>query len=116
MPMGWAAGPAPEEPRGIRAPDDAASPGDGGLGVLLLCRQREEVRCGFSLSVTLISQPLPQLSSSRRGRRRLPGSGVGLEAETLTLPRGSRAGRLRGLGAAAAEWFLPTKRVSFIAK
>lgn len=36
MPMGWAAGPAPEEPRGIRAPDDAASPGDGGLGVFLL--------------------------------------------------------------------------------
>lgn len=41
-----------------------------------------------SLSVTLISQPLPQLSSRRRGRWRLPGSGVGLEAETLTLPRG----------------------------
>lgn len=41
-----------------------------------------------SPSVTLISQPLPQLSSSRRGRWRLPGSGVGLEAETLALPRG----------------------------
>lgn len=112
MPMGWAAGPAPEEPEGTRL---RRAPGMEG-SVSSFCRQREEVRCGFSLSVTLISQPLPQLSSSRRGRRRLPGSGVGLEAETLTLPRGSRAGRLRGLGAAAAEWFLPTKRVSFIAK
>lgn len=63
------------------------------------CQQQEEVCCGFLKRDThFLALAADQLQPARR---LVVGSGVALEAETLTLPRGGTdAGRLGGIGAA----------------